>query len=153
MKIIYLNANQESVKEDGTDILRTDPHVSVGIEYTKNGRLYRMFFKEMQVRAFNDLITIEIERQLLDDNNKWETMNSFPIPARVTDYRYNNPVINGQPNPLFGQLEPEPFGENGVLKEGLVNEVTFFFMNILTNANNLPIALEDFFVQSMASRI
>lgn len=152
MKTIYLNKERKSTNEDGVDLTKYDNHVSVGIEYVKNGLTYRMYFSEMNVIAFNDRISIDIEKEVKDDTGEWISQGKIPIPAKTTDFRYNNAIVNENFNPLFGQIEREPF-INGQLKEGLVDEVSFFFMNILTNSNNLPIALGDFFIESMGSRI
>ncbi len=78
--------------------------------------------------------------------------DKFLLDQEIIDQLGVNKFFYGNfPSENFGRREPEPFDENGDLKEGLLTQVQFFIDNIIVNEHDLPFSFKTFIYQFISA--
>lgn len=131
MKIIYLNKQNESFKtlENGSiiDLIKTDIQVrKVGIEYEKDGDLYRILWAGLMINPDSEEYISLFKKELKKASGEWlETSENYSKKAEFNTFRYNNKTAES-----FAQIEENPLDADGIIKPDLVNEIEFFSQNV-----------------------
>jgi hypothetical protein len=122
----------------------------VGREWSdSSGNTYRTIavnFREFDMA--NGVAVINFVKEIKPsgtDSFTWH--KSYTAKINDKDYNYADPT-----KPNFGVYEPNPFNEDGSLKDGLTDEATFFSECFFFNSFGLPLDINTFFIATIDAK-